>query len=266
MCACFSNSLENHSAIQTKAVLNSFKYRLIFGYFANPKRQKAPWRCYGLVLAPWPCPVQLLPVAHPSPWVRKCQQRFRCFWGSPSPQPTSPSDTDLCVPSLCTGNMCQLFGGSIFFCKIHGATCSWRIENISGKPFILRHLQIMSLSTQYSVFFAQKAAHIPNLTPWLMLTKITCKKWLFHHIFTMITEKNHSGGLTSVLSNISYCISNCCWWESTCISMLQKTIWKGTFQCSCDTTGWRLLSPRKVSPRFLIWSTRICRQMDWYLS
>lgn len=68
-----------------------------FIIFPIQQRGKTQGRGYGLVLASWPCPAWLLPAAHPSPRVRKCQQRFRCCWRCPSPQLPSPSDTELCV-------------------------------------------------------------------------------------------------------------------------------------------------------------------------
>lgn len=56
-------------------------------------------------------------------------------------------------------------------------------KHISGKPFIPRYLHKIPLTTQYSVLFAHKVAHVPGRIPWLVVTTITCKKGLFHHVF-----------------------------------------------------------------------------------
>lgn len=127
---------------------------------------KGLWLGFGTVAMP----SLAAPTAHPNPRVRKCQQRFRCCWGCPSPS-THPPVSQTCVFSettpLCTGNMSQLFRGNFFFffCKTMELHSAWRTENILGKPFILRDLQTGSLGTQYSVFFALKAACIPKLIP-----------------------------------------------------------------------------------------------------
>lgn len=144
--------------------------------------------------------------------------------GSDAPEVSKPpAHVTHCHRPVCSQKQphCALgtgwsFSGVMFFSpKQWSYTTVWRIENIFGKPFILRHLQIVFLNTQYSVFFAQKAAHIPKLTPWQTLTKITCKKLLFHHIFTKITKREITqAAWPQVLSDISYCVSNYCWWES----------------------------------------------------
>lgn len=119
LCVCFTSSLENHSAIQTKAVLNSFKHRFIFFYFPNPTERedtvKVLWPGFGIVaMSSTAAP------GSPSPRVRKCQQRLGCSWGvqapgarHPLPQTRVFSETT----SLCTGNRLKLFWGNVFFSK-----------------------------------------------------------------------------------------------------------------------------------------------------
>lgn len=246
-------------------MLNSFKYRFIFYYFPNPTERedtgKGLRHGFGIVAMS----SLAAPSSTPKPMSQEMPAEVQMLLKvSKPPAPITQWHRPVCFqkqPHYAQGTCFSLFGGDVFPVKPVELHIAWRIENIFGKPFILRHLQRVSLSTQYSVFFAQKAAHIPKLISWLMLTKIPVKMIISSYLHKDHIEKPLRQ--FDLGSNISYCISNCCCWESTCIYMLHKAIWKGTFQCSCDTNVWRLLPLWKVSPRFLIWSTRICRQMDW---
>lgn len=96
LCVCFTSSLENHSAIQTKAVLNSFKHRFIFFYFPNPTERedtvKVLWPGFGIVaMSSTSCSWQPKPTSQEMP--AEARMLLRC----PSPRRTSPTATDPCV-------------------------------------------------------------------------------------------------------------------------------------------------------------------------